>query len=560
MSIGEVNEALTALRDAYATFAACDTQSLTPTELLEVMDELETHHCQLPTQNHHLLAQLKAQSTPAEMGAKSWRDVLTTRYRISTTEANRRLTDADLLAPRRALSGAPMPPQLAATAAAQRLGLITAEHVAVIRKHLKRLPGWVDTATRDRVEVDWVRHAVGSGPDALDDVARRTVYLLDQDGPPPDDAERARRRSIVFTKQRDDSTIGITGDLTPAAYAVWEVLNARFSAPGMCNPADEHPCTSGTPTQQQIDGDLRTPAQRRHDAFEYIGRMALDKTELGHQGGLPTTVIVRTTLQDLQTRAGIGVTGGGTIVPVADVLNMAAQKDATNYLAVFDDATGSVLDLFRTRRTASVAQRLALIVRDGGCTKPGCTVPAYGTQVHHATQDWSAGGDTNVDDLALACGPDNRAVTPGGWTTHITDTHDVEWIPPPRLDTGQKRTNDYHHPEQLRPPPDDAWHPDDADTWWVVGDKPVNTTTASETNAVEEVIAEIGADPDEPIPWWPVDPTWAAAEKQRAARKRLSDDTPPATGAPAHPEPAETEGTHDGYEPGRPEPPTGTAA
>ena len=41
MSIGEVGEALTALRDAYATFAACDTQSLTPTELLEVMDELE---------------------------------------------------------------------------------------------------------------------------------------------------------------------------------------------------------------------------------------------------------------------------------------------------------------------------------------------------------------------------------------------------------------------------------------------------------------------------------------------------------------------------------------
>jgi hypothetical protein len=272
--------------------------------------------------------------------------------------------------------------------------------------------------------------------------------------------------------------------------------------------------------------------------------MALDKTELGHHGGLPTTIIVRTTLQDLQTRAGIGVTGGGTIVPVADVLNMAAQKDATNYLAVFDDATGSVLDLFRTRRTASVAQRLALIARDGGCTKPGCTVPAYGTQVHHATQDWSAGGDTNVDDLALACGPDNRAVGPGGWTTRLTDQHQVEWIPPPTLDTGQKRTNDYHHPEQLRPPPEDAWHPDDA---------------------------------DEPIPWWPVDPAWAAAEKQRAARKRAAahtetfgpqtPDTPPAPDdstaddpAPAHPEPAETESTHDAYEPGRPEPPTGTAA
>jgi hypothetical protein len=24
-----------------------------------------------------------------------------------------------------------------------------------------------------------------------------------------------------------------------------------------------------------------------------------------------------------------------------------------------------------------------------------------------------------------------------------------EWIPPPHLDTGQARTNDYHHPENL---------------------------------------------------------------------------------------------------------------
>ena len=53
-----------------------------------------------------------------------------------------------------------------------------------------------------------------------------------------------------------------------------------------------------------------------------------------------------------------------------------------------------------------------LIARDGGCTKPGCTVPAYGSQVHHAARDWADGGQTNVDELGLACGPDNRAVGP----------------------------------------------------------------------------------------------------------------------------------------------------
>ena len=146
----------------------------------------------------------------------------------------------------------------------------------------------------------------------------------------------------------------IKANLTPRAWAVWEVLFARYAAPGMCNPADEHPCTSGTPTQAQIDGDTRTLDQRRHDAFEFLGRSALDKGELGQLNGLPTSIIVRTTLHELRTLAGIGVTGGGTLIPIADVLTMAARANATNYLAVFDDATGSALDLFRTRRTASV--------------------------------------------------------------------------------------------------------------------------------------------------------------------------------------------------------------
>ena len=60
---------------------------------------------------------------------------------------------------------------------------------------------------------------------------------------------------------------------------------------------------------------------------------------------------------------------------------------------------------------------------------------------------------------ALACGPDNRMVGPDGWTTRLTDRHDVEWIPPPRLDTGQPRINHYHRPEKLRPAPDDALGP-----------------------------------------------------------------------------------------------------
>jgi Domain of unknown function (DUF222) len=264
----------------------------------------------------------------------------------------------------------------------------------------------------------------------------------------PDDTERARKRNVSAGRQRRDAMVPLAGDLTPEAWAVWEVLFAKFAAPGMCNPADDEPCTTGAPTQAQIDNDTRTPAQRRHDAMLAVGRIAL-MTDLGTLNGLPVSVIIRTTLADLESRAGVGVTGGGTRLPIADVIKMGAH--ANHYLAVFDGATGAALALFRAKRVASAAQRIMLIARDGGCTKPCCSVGAYGSQAHHANRPWRLGGHTNVDDMALACGSDNRAADEG-WTTTINDRGECEWLPPPDLDRGQARINYYHRPEALLRP------------------------------------------------------------------------------------------------------------
>ena len=53
--------------------------------------------CQLPTQSHRALARLQAETTAKELGAKSWKDVLAIRWRITTSEANRRLSEASEL-------------------------------------------------------------------------------------------------------------------------------------------------------------------------------------------------------------------------------------------------------------------------------------------------------------------------------------------------------------------------------------------------------------------------------------------------------------------------------
>ena len=454
--------AVAAVAAAVDELAACEIDLLTRSDLVEALDELETLGCRLPAVNARLLARLQAEATPQQLGAKSWKEVLSVRWRISTSEAHRRLTEASWVAPRQPITGPALPPVLPATARAQAQGLINAEHVSVIGKAVNKLPGFVDQTTREQFEITLVRAAVGNGPKQLREAAELMLFLLDQDGPEPDDLERGRTRGVTKHKQRADGMVDLSVTMTPEAWAVWEPIFAKYAAPGMCNPDDEQPCTSGTPTQEQIDNDHRSLAQRQHDAMLAIGRIALMSGDLGKLNGLPVSVIIRTTLQDLQSRAGIGVTGGGTRLPITDVVRMAAH--AHHYLAVFDRATGSALELLRTKRIASPAQRIMLIAREGGCTKPGCTIGAYGCQVHHVTADWVDGGNTNVDDLGLACGPDNRSVTDGGWATQMNDRCEVEWIPPEPLDTGQARVNTYHRPERLLRPTEDSEFGVDNDT------------------------------------------------------------------------------------------------
>ncbi|HEX5534302.1 MAG TPA: HNH endonuclease signature motif containing protein, partial [Actinomycetales bacterium] len=65
-----------------------------------------------------------------------------------------------------------------------------------------------------------------------------------------------------------------------------------------------------------------------------------------------------------------------------------------------------------TTRLATAAQRRALAARDKGCVIPGCTRPANQCDAHHVVF-WSHGGNTNLDELVLLCGPHHNAVHAG---------------------------------------------------------------------------------------------------------------------------------------------------
>src|ERR1700739_550039 len=102
----------------------------------------------------------------------------------------------------------------------------------------------------------------------------------------------------------------------------------------MCNPAADTPTPDGPPSQEAIDNDARGQAQRQHDALLTANRALLASGKLGQHNGLPASIIVTTTLAELEAPAGRGLTGGASILPMSEVIRLG--RHARHYLAIFN--------------------------------------------------------------------------------------------------------------------------------------------------------------------------------------------------------------------------------
>ncbi|GAB7141463.1 HNH endonuclease signature motif containing protein [Mycobacterium riyadhense] len=414
---------------------------LTTPERLRALERLERVARRLPVPGHALINQLAAQASEEELGG-TLGSALADRLRLTQKEANRRIAEAEELGERRALTGEPLPPQLSATAAAQRAGQIGAGHVREIRTFFKKLPAAVDLFTREAAEADLADKASKYRPDQLSKYAGVLLDCLNPDGTYTDD-DRARRRGITIGNQEFDGMSRLSGLITPELRATLEAALAKLAAPGMCNPLDDTPCVDGEATEEAVRRDTRSQSQRNHDGLLAGLRGLLASGELGQHNGLPASIIATTTLQELEAAAGRGLTGGGTILPISDVIRLG--RHANHYLALFDK--GKAVALYHTKRLASPGQRIVLYAKDRGCSAPGCDVAGYYSEVHHLTP-YAQCRTTDVNDLTFACGG-HHPLAEKGWTTRKNARGDTEWIPPPHLDHGQPRTNSFHHPEKL---------------------------------------------------------------------------------------------------------------
>lgn len=196
--------------------------------------------------------------------------------------------------------------------------------------------------------------------------------------------------------------------------------------------------------QPGLDGarDPRSPEQRDHDALGDIARRVLGAGDLPVRHGLPATLLLTATLDQIEARTGVLSTAHGGRLPVRDLLRLAAD---THVIPVVFDSDGQVLHFGADQRLATAHQRQTLYLYDGGCTFAGCAIPAVWCQTAHG-QPFRESKKTTIDDLALLCGFHHRLVDTQEWL--IERVNGRVWLTPPKwIDPDQTpRTNEHFKP------------------------------------------------------------------------------------------------------------------
>jgi hypothetical protein len=148
-------------------------------------------------------------------------------------------------------------------------------------------------------------------------------------------------------------------------------------------------------------GDDRKLGRRFADALVELAGHSLDNGLVPRRATQRPHLQVTTTLETLLQRAGAPAGDLEFSLPISAVSVERLSCDC-NVTRILLGADSQVIDVGRSRRVISPAQRRALNVRDKGCRWPGCDRSASYTSGHHLVQ-WTKGGPTDLDNLTLLC-------------------------------------------------------------------------------------------------------------------------------------------------------------
>ena len=256
---------------------------------------------------------------------------------------------------------------LPGTAGALAEGAITPQHARTIADAAAHTP--VDEAAllvaAEKEPADVFAHTV------RDHVNERTA---DEDLEERRRRQRARREANI--KKESDGMYKLFGTFDPVAGARIETALAAMAKK----------LRHGEDARNRA-----TPAQRYADALELL----ITRRGAGKPQGTNLVVIADYDLVAGQLRDARLI--DGTPLAPSEILKIALDA---NILPALFDTKGQPLWLGHKYRHATVAQRIALAVRDKGCV--GCRASNSFCQAHHVIH-WEDGGPTDIDNLCLLC-------------------------------------------------------------------------------------------------------------------------------------------------------------
>ena len=383
------------------SLAAAPLMSMRPEDKRAALVTLARGRAQLDALALRLLADAEQSEATVESGAGTAADWVAVETRQVRREARADLRLAKNLETHEVL------------ASAMAAGQVNLAQGRAIIASLDRLPRTgqfaVSAEQRTEAESHLVQLAAEHDAKALRVLGRRVFEVI-----APDLAEQFEGKAL----EREEAEA-----LRRTTLTMWEddegTCHGRFRLPALhgqmltkmilaiSSPARATGAVAEAGAQSGIDPDLPTPV--RHGIALTQLLESVQASDLPRTGGCGATVVVTMTLGQLMAKldtAGVCTLDTGGRISATEARRLACSA---GIIPIVLGGRGQVLDVGRKRRLHTEAMRLAMGVRDGGCTAVDCELPPGLCHAHHDIA-WADGGRTNAKTGRLICPHHHRRI------------------------------------------------------------------------------------------------------------------------------------------------------
>jgi hypothetical protein len=336
--------------------------------------------------------------------------------RANPAEFKQWVAQVELFLPSITPTGQPLPPLHRAVGAALAEGGLAEGHLRELARAVTtlKLPDWSEEVL--------VEAARSVEPKVVRQLADRIRDRIEQDNIDELDEPAAEPADVLYTRDLPGGRVEFWGELSAETGARFTAMLEPLAVPRPEGPKDL--------------------AHRLGEAFADVVSLASRSGDLPSEAGERPHISVTVDVEVLRRGVGHAVLDGDRYLSAAQARRIACDAKV---IPVVMGSDSEVLDLGRTKRTVSVAQRKALHARDRGCCFPGCSRPPKWCDAHHL-KFWADGGTTDLDNLILLCRGHHTLVHHSQWRIVMTGGIPT-FIPPRHVDPAQRpRQNLLHRP------------------------------------------------------------------------------------------------------------------